>query len=44
MNLTNEEVMSQIKSVIEIWTNNQYIQSALDVVDQPKKKTSRGKK
>lgn len=43
-NLLNEDVMTQIKSVIEIWTNNQYIQSALDVVDQPKKKTSRGKK
>ena len=43
-NLVNDEVMMQIKSVIEIWTNNQFIQTALQVVDQPKKKTSRGKK
>jgi hypothetical protein len=43
-NLVNEEVMMQIKSVIEIWTNNQFIQTALQVADQPKKKSSRGKK
>jgi hypothetical protein len=42
--LGNEDVMMQIKSVIEIWTNNQFIQTALQVADQPKKKTSRGKK
>jgi hypothetical protein len=44
MNLNNDEVMTQIKSVIEMWTNNQYIKTALDVVDQPKKKMIRGKK
>ena len=43
-NLLNDAVMNQIKSVIEIWTNNQFIQTALEVIDQPKKKTSRGKK
>jgi hypothetical protein len=43
-NLLNEDVMTQIKSVMELWTNNQYVQNALSVVDQAKKKTSRGKK
>jgi hypothetical protein len=43
-NLTNEDIMTQIKSVIEIWTNNQYIQGAVSENNQAKKKTSRGKK
>jgi hypothetical protein len=43
-NLLNEDVMAQIKSVIDVWTNNQYIQQANNLAEEPKKKTSRLKK
>jgi hypothetical protein len=46
-NLINDEFLNQIKEVIKVWTESDFIKQAVDISEakeQPKKKTSRGKK
>lgn len=46
-NLINDEFLNQIKEVIKVWTESDFIKQAVDMSEakeQPKKKTSRGKK
>jgi hypothetical protein len=41
-NLTNDEAMNQVKAILELWTNNQFVQKALE--PEAKKKTTPLKK
>lgn len=45
-NLTNEEFIEDIKEVVRVWSDSDYIKSTTDKTsdEEPKKKTSRGRK
>jgi len=43
-NLSNEVVLSQIKDIIQIWSNNEFLKSKEEPKQEAKKKTTRGKK
>jgi hypothetical protein len=45
-NLTNEKFIEDIKEVVKVWSDSDYIKSTTDKTsdEEPKKKTSRGRK
>ena len=43
-NLTNNDFLDELKKVMEVWTNSDLIRKTQEKTQEPKKKTSRGKK
>jgi hypothetical protein len=43
-NLTNEGVLSEIKDIIQIWSQNEFLKQKEEPKQEAKKKTTRGKK
>jgi hypothetical protein len=43
-NLSNEIVLSEIKEIIQIWSNNEFLKPKVEPKQEAKKKTTRGKK
>ena len=43
-NLTNEQVLEDIKSVIQVWSQNEFLKQKEEPKQETKKKTTRGKK
>jgi hypothetical protein len=44
INLNNVEVLEEIKNVIQVWSENDFIKSSQINKEEPKKKTTRSKK
>lgn len=43
-NLTNEDVLNDIKSIIQIWSQNEFLKQKEESKQETKKKITRGKK
>jgi len=43
-NLTNEDVLSEIKDIIQIWSQNEFLKQKEEPKQEAKKKITRGKK